>query len=100
MRKGNSGASEYQDAPDPPWWRLIAFWSGVESRIVNDEFHQQQENRGEHESEYRGEQERIADLRRLGPVDTGSAVLTVHQRIGNANADNRTDQRVRAGGRQ
>ena len=42
----------------------------------------------------------LADLGHLAPVDAGGAVLAAHHRVGDADADDRADQRVRAGGRQ
>ena len=62
--------------------------------------HQQQQQRRENEAEQRREQQRVADIRHLAPVDAGGAVLAAQHRIGDADADDRADQRVRARGRQ
>ena len=86
-----------QDAADPQRRRLVAFGLFIELRIAHDELQHQQQERRDAEAEQRREQQRVADLGRLGPVHTRGAVTAVHQRIGNADADDRTDQRVRRG---
>ena len=52
------------------------------------------------EAHQRRQQQRVADLDRLRPVDAARAVAAVHQRVGHAHADDRADQRVRRRGRQ
>ena len=57
--------------------------------------HQQQAARPD-EADQRRQQQRVADLGGLRPVDAAGAVAAVHQRVGDADADDRADQRVRA----
>ena len=83
-------------APDPPGGRLIALRLAIEGRVADHKFQHQQQQRGSEKTEQRREQERVADLRRLAPVDARSAVLPVHQRVRDADPDDRTDERVRA----
>ncbi len=89
-----------QDAADPPAGRLVAFGRGIQRRIADDELQHQQQDRRHAEAEQRREQQRVADLGRLAPVDARGAVAAAHQRIGDADADDRADQRVRRGRRQ
>ena len=72
----------------------------VELRRPDDRLHHEQQQRGQDEAEERREQQRFADLRHLVPVDARGAVLAAHQRVGDADADDRADQRMRTRGRQ
>ena len=83
-------------AADPPRRRLIALRRLIERRIADDELQRQEQQGSGDKAEQRREQQRVADLGRLGPIDAGGAVLSVHQRIGDADADDRADQRMRA----
>ena len=68
--------------------------------VLDERAQRQQQQRGEDEADQRRQQQRIADLGRLRPVDAAGAVAAVHQRVGDADADDRADQRVRRRGRQ
>ena len=93
-------AGEHEQAADPQRRRRGGGRRRVERRLADHDLHHQQQQRGEDEAEQRRQQQRLADVRHLVPVDAGGAVLAAHQCVGDADADDRADQRVRAGGRQ
>ena len=64
--------------------------------ILSDE----QQDRCQREAEQRRQQQRLSDIGRLRPVHAGGAVAAAQQRVGDADADDRTDQGVRTGGGQ
>jgi hypothetical protein len=94
MGIADAGAGEDQEAADPPWRRLIALRLGIERRDADDETDGEQQERRGGEADQRRQQQRLADLGGLGPVHARRAVLAAHQRIGDADADDRADQRV------
>ena len=100
MREADAGAGQDQDAADPPGRRLVALGRFVERGIAHQELEREQQERGEDEADQRRQQQRVADLGGLAPVDARGAVHAARQRIGDADADDRADQGVRAGGGQ
>jgi hypothetical protein len=100
MRKADAGASQDQEAAYPDGRRLVAFRRSVERGVTNDQFQQQQQNRSADEAHQWRQQQCITDFSGLAPVDAGGSVTAAHQCIGYTNADDGTDQGVRAGSRQ
>ncbi len=98
--EAHAGAGQDQQAADPQRRRLVAFRRLVEVGVAHDRLeHEQQQRRGA-EANQRRQQQRLADLDRLGPVDAGGAALAMRQRIGDADPDDRADQGVGARGRK
>src|SRR3984893_3847242 len=96
VRKTDAGASEDQQSPDPPCRGLVRLRRPVEFGLPNEcLYREQQEGRGD-KSHQRGEQQRFADIGRLPPIDTRGAVLPAGERVGDADADDRADQCMRA----
>ena len=60
----------------------------------------EQQQRRQGEAEQGRHQQRLADIGRLRPVHAGGAVAAADQGIGDADAHDRSDQGVRAGGGQ
>ena len=89
-------AGEDQQAADPGRWRLVGGRGGVKLRHADDGLHGQQQQRRKGKAEKRREQQRLADLGDLIPIHAGGAVLAAHDRVGDADADDRPDQGVRA----
>ena len=96
MGERDAGAGGDERAADPPRRRLIALRRLIERWIADDELQRQEQQSSRDKAEQRREQQRVADLGRLGPIDARGAVLSVHQRVGDADADDRPDQRMRA----
>ncbi len=95
MEKGDQGAGEHQQAADPQRRWVARRWRLVEFRLADHEFHYNQQQRGEDEPEHRRKKQSLADLRHLVPVHAGRAILAAHQRVGDPDADDRSDQGVR-----
>ena len=89
-------AGQDQQPADPERWRLVGGRGGVKLRHADDGLHRQQQQRREGKAEQRREQERLADLGDLIPIHAGRAVLAADDRVGDADADDRPDQGVRA----
>ena len=100
MGEGDARAGEDEQAANPPGRRRLALRLLVKLGLAHDELHQQQQQRRGREADDGRQQQRVADLRRLAPVDARGAVAAAHQRIGDADADDRADQRMRGRGRQ
>ena len=81
---------------DPDRRRLVGLRGGVKLRHADDRLHRQQQQRRKGKAEERREQERLADLGDLIPIHAGRAVLAADDRVGDADADDRPDQGVRA----
>src|SRR6266851_7197278 len=96
MGEAHTGASEDQQSPDPPCRGLVRLRRPVQFWLPDECLHrEQQEGRG-NKSHQRREQQRLADIGGLPPVDTRGAVLPTGQRVGDADPDDRADQRMRA----
>ena len=99
VREADAGARQDQDAADPPGrWR--APFGSRKRGVPGDELERQEQQARSTEPDERREQQRVADLRRLRPVDAAGASRHGHQLIGEADADDRADQGVRARRRQ
>ncbi len=68
----------------------------IELLLADDQFHKNEKESGADEAGDRREQQRIADLRRLAPIDPGRAVAPAHQRVGNSDPNDGADQSMRA----
>ena len=100
MGEGDAGAGGDQQAADPGRRRLVALRLGVEFRVLDQDLQRQEQQGGGAEAEQRREQQRPADLDRLRPVDAGGLVVGEKELVGETDADDRADQRMRGGGRQ
>ena len=100
MEEAHQGAGQNQDAADPPRRRLIALRLTEQFFVADDEFDGQQKDPSEHKTEDRREQKCLADRDRLVPIDARCAVASPQQGIGDADADHRSDQRMRTRGRK
>jgi len=78
----------------------IALRRLVEVPAAHREFQGEQQQGRQHEAADRREQQRLEDVARLAPVDARGAVAAVHQLVGEADAQDRADQRVGRGVRQ
>ena len=93
--KGHPGAGQDQYTANPPWWWCLAFRRLVQRLALDQRAQGQQQQGGTGKAEQWREQQGITDLAGLGPVHTTGAVAPMHQGIGHAHADDRTDQGVR-----
>ena len=98
--KRHAGAGHDQHAANPPRWRRVAFRRLVQRTILDEGAQGQQQQRGKTKADQRREQQRITDLGGLRPVHAAGAIAAMHQGIGHADANDRTDQRVRRRRRQ
>ena len=96
MCEADAGAGGNQKTADPERWRLVAFRSFIQRTIANHELERQQQECSHAEAKQWRQQQRVADFSGLGPINTRGAVTAAHHGIGHADADDRTDQRVRA----
>ncbi len=100
VKERHQRAGEDQEAADPPGRRGVRLRRLIEFGRPDHGLHDQQKQRGEDEAEHRRHQQRLADFRHLVPVNAGSAVLSANERVGDADANDRSDQRMRARRRQ
>jgi hypothetical protein len=100
VREGHPAAGEDQDAADPPRRRRTGLGLLVQLAVFHQRLESEQQQRRAHEADHRGDEQRVADLGGLRPVDAAGAVAPVHQSVGHADADDRTDEGVGGGGGQ
>ena len=96
MGKADPGTGQDQQAADPQRRRRPSLGRLVQRRIADQQLRQQKEACRQDEPDQRREQQRFDDVERLAPVDAAGAVLPGQQLIHQPDADDRTDQRVRA----
>src|SRR6185369_13321975 len=89
MGEGDAGAGQHQDRADPQWRRSSALGLLIKRRLTHGIFQGEQQQRGANEANDRREQERMADIDSLTPIDARGAV-----------ADNGADQGMRRGSRK
>src|SRR6516162_7225378 len=76
-------------APDPPGGWLVAFRLGVERHITNHELQRQQQHGRQCKPEQRRQQQRLANIGGLRPIDSGGPVAATQERVGNTHSDDR-----------
>ena len=99
----HGGKHQHQAVPERRVLLLVEFATGfrglVHLRQRTPPLQSEQDQRGDHEAGQRREDQRQADVDRLLPVDPFGQRHVGDQRIGQADAEDRADQGVRAGGR-
>ena len=100
VREGHAGAGEDQKTPHPERRGSLTLGLLVELGAADQKLHDQEQAGRAEEADERGQQQGIADLSGLAPVNARGAVTAAHQGVGDADADDRTDERVRARSRK
>src|SRR5579862_9699703 len=100
VEEADARAGEDEQAANPERRRFGALRGFVEFLVLDDGFEREEEGGGKSEAEDRGEQERLADLESLSPVNAAGPAARVHELVSDANTDDRADERVRAGSRE
>jgi len=100
VEEADAGAGEDEEAANPEGRRLRPFGGFVELLFLDDGFHEQQEQGRADAANNGRDKQRFADVGGLRPVDAAGAGAGGHEWVSNANADDGTDQRVGAGGRE
>ncbi|MNE37649.1 hypothetical protein D3C80_1315100 [compost metagenome] len=89
------GAGEDQQPANPPGRWRVADRRLVQLAALDQHAQGQQQQRRAGKAHQRRQQQRIANLAGLGPVHATGAVAPVHQGVGDTDANDRADQRMR-----
>src|SRR6516165_9378221 len=95
MKETHQRASENQNSANPGRRWLITLRVSKKLSFRHEELHGEQQDARQDEAENRREQQCLADRDGLIEIDTGCAAAATQKRIGNANADYRSNQGMR-----
>src|SRR5580698_8080868 len=98
VEEADSRAGDHEQDANPEGRRFVALRRLIQC-LVGDQFlGNDQEHRGEEEADDGRKNEGLSDVGSLAPIDAAGTGLHGHQLVGDADADDRTDKGVGAGG--